>query len=201
MNIAGYILAGGENLRMGGKKKIFLEYGGEYFYRHILYAFQSQGLSKVYLSVEERAPYEKTGLPLVVDVFPGAGPLGGICTGLAVCPEEALFVAACDMPGIRGRDVKQLLDAFAQHPGIVAAQEAERLQPLFAIYPRTELPVLEKALELGDYRMMHVLEQTGYYAVGLPEGSKAAENINTPEAYRKLRETEQRFPDSISMRK
>lgn len=187
MSIAGYILAGGENLRMGGRKKVFLEYGGECFYRHILYAFQGQGLLKVYLSVDESAPYEKTGLPLIVDTFSGAGPLGGICTGLSVCPEEALLVAACDMPGISGRDVRCLLDAFSQHSGIiVTAQAGERLQPLFGIYPRAVLPVLEKALGMGDYRMMHVLERAGYYAVRLPEGSKAAENINTPEAYRKL---------------
>lgn len=188
MNIAGYILAGGKNLRMGGRKKVFLEYGGEYFYRHILHAFQSQGLSKVYLSVDEEPPYEQTGLPLVVDAIHGAGPLGGIYTGLAACPEEALLVAACDMPGITARDVKYLSDAFAQHPGIVAAQAEGRLQPLFAIYPRTVLPVFEKALGLGDYRMMHILKQAGYSIVPLPEGSKASENINTPEAYRMLRE-------------
>lgn len=186
MKIAGYILAGGKNRRMDGKKKLFLEYGGEYFYRRILRAFQSQGISPVYLSVEECSPYEAASLPLVADVCSGAGPLGGIYTGLLSCPEEALFVAACDMPCIGGGDVKQLLDAYQRCPGIVVSRAEGRLQPLFAIYPVSALPFFEKALGQKDYRMMHVLDEAGYQAAALPETSAAAKNINTPEAYQTL---------------
>ena len=41
-DIAGYLLSGGKNRRMGGRKKLFLEYNHTPFYRHILTAFQTQ---------------------------------------------------------------------------------------------------------------------------------------------------------------
>lgn len=195
MKLAGYILAGGENRRMDGKKKLFLEYGGESFCRHILCAFHNQGFSEIYLSVEAQAPYEQTGLPLVVDAYPGAGPLGGLCTGLKMCPEEALFTVACDMPCINSKSVENMVRAFQQHGGVVVAQAGGRLQPLFAIYPKTVLPVLESMIQKKDYRMTELLAHVGYTAVLFSEDS-IFQNINTPEEYRRL--TKQPFVFAVS---
>ena len=49
MNIAGYILAGGDNRRMDGRKKIYLHRDGKTFGQWICEAFS--GLSGIYLSV------------------------------------------------------------------------------------------------------------------------------------------------------
>lgn len=186
--IAGCILAGGQNRRMRGEKKLFLEYGGEGFYRRILRAMGQ--FSAVYLSVEDAAPYGELGLPLIVDRYGPVGPAGAILSVLTVCEAEAVLVAACDMPFIDEDAVERLLCEYERFPGIVAAQSGGRVQPLLGIYPQSAAPVLERAVRQGDYRMMKVLEQAGYRAVPLPEGSRAAENINTPEDYRRLREME-----------
>lgn len=184
MDIAGYILAGGLNRRMNGEKKLFLEYGGKAFYRHILHAFREFPVT--YLSVEEAGPYEGLGLPLVPDAYAQIGPVGGIYSGLLSCPEEALFVAACDMPLVDEASVRLLVRAYEKDHRITVAQAGERIHPLFGVYPKTALRVFEQAIERQDYRMMHVLDQAGYLAVQLPEGCSAVENINTPEAYRQL---------------
>ncbi len=186
--IAGYILAGGQNRRMGGKKKLFLEYGRETFCHRILRSFQV--FPTTYLSVENRSFYEKLGIPLVVDAYPQAGPLGGICTGLSVCPEEALFVVACDMPLVDTATVKLMVKAYEKTSGIVVARSEGRIHPLLGIYPKTVRPVLEELINSGRLRMIDALAAAGYQEIMLPVGSTAAENINTPEEYQVLLKSE-----------
>ena len=65
--IAGYLLSGGENRRMGGKKKLFLEYEGAPFYRRILTGMSA--LTVVYLSVDIPEPYIGAELPLIADKY------------------------------------------------------------------------------------------------------------------------------------
>ena len=90
--VAGYILSGGRNTRMEGQKKLFLRYAGETFCQRILHACDC--LPAVYLSVDNKEPYRKAGLPMVEDRWRGIGPLGGIASGLLTCKEDALFVMA-----------------------------------------------------------------------------------------------------------
>ena len=64
-NIAGYILTGGKNRRMGGEKKLFLSLDGKSFLERIREAMKD--FSVIYLSVETKEPYEGVGLPLIED--------------------------------------------------------------------------------------------------------------------------------------
>jgi molybdopterin-guanine dinucleotide biosynthesis protein A len=48
---------------------------------------------------------------LVPDAFPGAGPLGGLATGLAAVTTDAALLLACDMPLLQPALLRALLDA------------------------------------------------------------------------------------------
>lgn len=180
--IAGYILTGGGNRRMAGERKLFLEYRGRPFWSHLREALGQ--FPTVYLSVDREDPYADTGLPLVPDLWPGHGPMGGIASGLKTCPEDALFVTACDTPLLDRETVTRIVSAW--DGGITLACAGGRLQPLMGIYPKSVLPELEKRLAKGSLRMYDFLKAVGFTTVPLPEGSAAAENINTPEDYRRL---------------
>ena len=93
--IAGYILAGGDNRRMAGRKKALLTYQNQTFYAHI--RERMPAFKNVYLSVEQAAPYEALDADLVIDQYADMGPLGGILSGLEKCGEDALLVVPCDM--------------------------------------------------------------------------------------------------------
>ena len=54
---------------MEGQKKLFLRYAGETFCQRILHACDC--LPAVYLSVDNKEPYRKTGLPMVEDRWEG----------------------------------------------------------------------------------------------------------------------------------
>lgn len=182
--IAGYLLSGGENRRMGGKKKLFLEYEGAPFYRRILTGMSA--LTAVYLSVDIPEPYIGAGLPLIADKYPRTGPLGAICTGLELCPQEALLAAACDMPFLDGKLVERLTEEYRKYGGIVITEKDGRCFPFPGIYPKEVLPVfLERLLE-GRWKMMEAIEKAGCRTVGLERDSRSSININTPEEYCQL---------------
>ncbi|MCQ2492145.1 MAG: molybdenum cofactor guanylyltransferase [Lachnospiraceae bacterium] len=181
MKIAGYILSGGKNSRMQGRKKLFLTFQKTPFYTHIIKAMSS--LHAIYLSVDQIAPYEETGLPLIKDIYPEIGPVGGIYTGLIKCEEDALFVTACDMPLIKKEHVETLIEIFEKNEDcVVIAQSGGRLHPLFGIYPKSILPVLTSMIEEENYRVRDVAKRTKTIVVTLPEDG-SLKNINTPKEY------------------
>jgi molybdopterin-guanine dinucleotide biosynthesis protein A len=182
--IAGYILTGGKNRRMAGEKKLFLDYQGQPFWVHLYTALE--GFPTVYLSVDREEPYAAIGLPMVRDLWPAMGPMGGIASGLRQCPEEVLFVTACDTPLLDSGTVERILAQW--DGGVTLANAGGRVQPLIGIYPKSVLPELEKRLAKGSLRMYDFLRAVGFRQVMLPKQSTAAENINTPEDYRQLTE-------------
>lgn len=113
-DMAGYILTGGKSRRMHGQDKLFLDYQGEAFCDHIRRALGS--FPVVYLSAapDGQKRYASLRLPVVADVLPGLGPMGGIYSGLLSCREPWLFVAACDMPLIRRETVDRVTDAYLE---------------------------------------------------------------------------------------
>jgi molybdopterin-guanine dinucleotide biosynthesis protein MobB len=183
--IAGYILTGGKNRRMNGEKKLLLEYHGETFFTRICDALRM--FPTIYLSVDETAPFEKLQKPMISDVYSDIGPMGGIFSGLLSCEEEALFVIACDMPFADHESVEALYEEYQKAPGrITVAKSGERIHPLFGVYPREALPLMEQMIENGEYRMMDLLGRAGFSAVPIDPKKHVLDNINSTEEYRML---------------
>lgn len=191
-SIAGYILSGGKNTRMNGEKKLFLTYEGETFGQRIVKACSC--FANIYLSVDQKEGYESLGLPMVEDRWQGIGPMGGICSGLLQCSEEALFVLACDMPMIDSQTIRRLLETYGsqqeEQKQIVIAEAEDGLHPLFGIYPKHILPTALEMIGEGNYRMMHLLKRVGYQTVRLDADQYAVTNVNTLEELKGLRENE-----------
>lgn len=183
-NIAGYILAGGQNRRMDGQKKLFLVYKGETFLQRIRKAMEE--LPVIYLSVEEEQPYVDTGLPLIVDQYPSIGPMGGICSGLLTCPESAILVAACDMPLLNRETVELLCTAYQRERKTMIVSVNGRLHPLLGIYSKEVLSVLMKMIEEGNYKMMDFLGRIDYRELHMDGEESIVRNINTLEDYKVL---------------
>jgi molybdopterin-guanine dinucleotide biosynthesis protein MobB len=191
VKIAGYILAGGKNRRMDGKKKLFLEYEGKAFYEYIVDALA--WFPVIYLSVDGTEAYESLNLPMIEDHYPEIGPIGGICSGLEQCEEDALFVTACDTPWIDRESVEMICEAYREHPErITVASCGERIHPLFGIYPKTALPVLRQMIAEKNYRMREVLERGDAALVDLGSDCIVLRNVNTPEEYKKMSQERER---------
>ena len=127
--------------------------------------------------------YQHPGYPAIPDLYPGAGPLGGILTALRHTSADWNLVAACDMPELSAEFLKLLIDATAGHPeadALVPIGPSGRPEPLCAVYHRRSRPVLERAFGRGVRSVRAALEDLRATLVSVPELAPF-QNVNTPQ--------------------
>ena len=78
VRLTGVIQAGGRSVRMGGEPKALLEVGGRRIIERVAHVLR-QVTDEQLLVTNTPDRYAWMGLPMVPDVFPDAGSLGGIC--------------------------------------------------------------------------------------------------------------------------
>lgn len=144
------------------------------------------------------------GIKVVADARVGAGPLGGLCAGLAVVRHEFALVVACDLPFLDLATLRFLLDRPRDYDLLVPRRSDGRLEMLHAVYRRTCLPVLQRRLAADRLRLAGAVDdlQADRLAVcfvdeselsRLDPGLRSFFNVNTPG---ELREAERMLVDA-----
>lgn len=90
----GFVLAGGESRRMG-RDKALLEFCGRPLVENALGILHRAGLEARIAGAQAALEHFA---PVVADVEPGLGPLGGICTALEACREQWAVFLPVDLP-------------------------------------------------------------------------------------------------------
>ena len=181
--IAGYILAGGDNRRMSGRKKVLLTYQNQTFYAHI--KERMPAFMNVYLSVEQAAPYEALDADLVIDQYADMGPLGGILSGLEKCGADALLVVPCDMIPFPGDMALWMAEQYRKTGRPVIPCVKGRILSFPGIYTKEMWPTLKQMEEAKDYRIRKVWEtlRIPYEKVPVEDHGWKIANINSEEDY------------------
>jgi len=183
--VSGVILAGGKSRRMGGSPKALLPFGGRPLVQHIL---ETLGSSLPDCLVVTNSPelYAFLGCPMVGDVFPDGGSLGGIYSGLRAAPGDAALCVACDMPFLSPGLIAYLVSR-AEEADVVIPDAAGELQPLHAVYGKRCLPAMERRLQAAqlkvtgffdEVRVLRVPEET---VAGFAAPDIAFMTLNTPD--------------------
>jgi molybdopterin-guanine dinucleotide biosynthesis protein A len=145
--MGGIVLAGGRSRRMGMDKSL-LTHEGVTLAEHTARVL-SDVAGQTVVVVDDP---EKLRLPsrfeVVSDSYPGAGPLGGLLTGLRRLPEGAHLVVACDMPYLVPELLRRLLERCQGFEAAVPLVDG-RLQPLCAAYHSAVEPALAEAFAEG----------------------------------------------------
>jgi molybdopterin-guanine dinucleotide biosynthesis protein MobB len=189
--VTGVILAGGKSLRMGSDKALLPFQGGRFLeaiHRRMAELFEE-------VVVVTGAPGQYGFLPCrrVPDLFEGGGVLAGIHSGLVHSGTDLVFAVACDMPHIHGELVRHLC-GLAEGVDVVVPEGDKGLEPLHAVYRKSALPAIEKALRDGERRVVSFFDRVTLRRVTAEEVSRldpsldAFRNINTPEDYFRLRD-------------
>ena len=180
MRRAAFVLVGGASARMG-RDKALLPLGAGTLAGHV--ADQARRAAGTVTLVGNPQRYERLGFPVIADLQPGQGPLGGIVTALEATTADWNLVLACDMPNISAEFLTSLLDAADRAPAdcdCVAPERSGVLEPLCAVYHRRALPALRASLVEGALKMQRVLR--GLNLVLLPVSEPYwFKNVNTPE--------------------
>jgi molybdenum cofactor guanylyltransferase len=174
------ILAGGKSSRMGEDKSL-IRIGGVTILE--LLASQLKPLvAEVLISSNDPASHGFLGLPLVPDERRDCGPIMGILSCLTAAAHEMVLFTPCDIPGLPGDFIMDLL-VRARSADLVMATDAKgRYEPLLAVYSRRLVPLIRGLVAEGERRIVSILDLPGITAdfVSLA-GQDWYRNLNSPE--------------------
>lgn len=194
-DLEGFILTGGASSRMGEDKSRLL-LGGETFVGRAAEALRAVAPRVSVVSAREGDA--GFGLPLVRDVFVGAGALGGLHAALISCRAPWAAVVSCDLPFVTGELFTRLASFRGPAFDAVAPRQPDgRAQPLCALYARDVcLRAAERLLSAGELRPRVLLAEVRTRWIEPSEIADLAgserffTNVNTPADYARAVETE-----------
>ena len=194
MRITGVVQAGGLSTRMGGEPKALIELGGRRIVEWVVAAI-APVVDDVLVVTNTPERYAFLGLPMVGDVFPDHGSLGGIYSGLKAATGEAAFTVACDMPFLRA-DVARIVLAHAGEADVVIPRVGEQLETMHALYSKACLPHMEAKLRAQRLKIVGFFDQVRVLEIPEDEVRRLADpavvfmNVNTPDELARARELE-----------
>jgi molybdenum cofactor guanylyltransferase len=165
-NLFGFVLAGGKSTRMGTDKAA-LELEGQTLLEHALAILRQVAAEVAVLG--GRQLYGSYGVPVIEDIYPGCGPLGGIhaalkqvartgtaphssreAQGAHASPAPLSLLIAIDTPFLDPKFLAYLAQRARESGAVVTTPEiAGHTQPLCAVYSLDFLPIAEQALKAG----------------------------------------------------
>jgi molybdenum cofactor guanylyltransferase len=190
VKVTGVVQAGGHSTRMGGHPKALIELGGRSIVERVVAAL-TPVVDDVLVVTNTPELYTFLGLPMVADVYPDHGSLGGIYSGLRAAGEIA-FTVACDMPFLHP-DVVRLVVARAGEGDVVIPRVGEQLETMHAAYGKACLPPIEERLRAGRLKIVGFFESVRVVEIGEMEVARfrdpavAFMNVNTPDELERAR--------------
>ena len=186
--VTGIILAGGLSRRLGRDKAV------EPIEGQPLVGRVMDALSRIAdeLVVVVNTPQRGRELPLrdsavvAVDIYPNAGSLGGIFTGLSSASNQWGIVVACDMPFLNLDILSYLLSFRESHDAVVPVLDG-RPEPTHAAYSKVCLSAIEARLEANDLKIAKFFDDVRVKYVSqrrveeIDPGRRSFFNVNTEE--------------------
>jgi molybdopterin-guanine dinucleotide biosynthesis protein A len=174
-----------------GEDKALLDFGGQPLIQHLLERLDSLSQETI-ITTNQPERYLFLGLPLIPDVIPNRGALGGLLTAFDAAAQPLVAVVACDMPFVSPEILRTCRDLLLADPDLDAViPSSERgLEPLHAVYRREScLPAVKAAIDVDRWKMISWHGDVNIRVL-LPEevaqldpDGTAFENVNTPEEF------------------
>ncbi|MCG8529524.1 MAG: molybdenum cofactor guanylyltransferase [Desulfovibrionales bacterium] len=184
-NITGIVLAGGLSSRMGhDKTRIHLH--GESEPDLLVYTCKllEKICPEVWISSRDVKPHAK-GYLWVKDEIEGMGPIGGIVSALRAA-QGPVLVLSCDLPFMDIERLNTLLEFRKTRPEntlqtTFIQEETGFIEALVSIYEFESLPLFERAIEHGIYKLSRVIPNEKRHTLAYTqEDSLPFFNVNYP---------------------
>ncbi len=185
--VSAAILTGGQARRFGGRDKSALVIGG----RTIIIR-QAEVLQRLtddlFLVGGDPDRHRDLGVPIVPDVIPGAGAVGGGVTALERARHPRVLVLACDVPFVPVTLLASLIAAAADADG-AWARSPRGVEPLIACYQRRARAVVRREILAGRFALTGLADVLTIRAVDVSadDADRWLVNVNTPDDYERIR--------------
>jgi molybdopterin-guanine dinucleotide biosynthesis protein A len=181
------LLAGGANVRFGGRPKGLELLGTMRMADHVLAALDAVCDDVVVGANSDDAAVWFPGRRIVRDRAPGLGALGALESALHVSDDATIVVCAWDMPSV----TSEVLDALATLVDngascAVPQHDDGRLEPLCAAYASRLAPEVTRMLDAGVRAAHAIFDEHQGVALAVSvlaapgDGSRTFFNVNTP---------------------
>lgn len=200
--VSGVILAGGSGSRLGQNKALVRVAGCSLIERvvdalrplvsDLVLVAQSGCTVPAGCSASGTESFADLGLPMVSDVYPGVGTLGGLHAGLGAIHTEYGLVVGCDMPFLN-TDLLCYMVSQACGYDVVMPRIGKYHEPLHALYSRRCVPAMERSIQSGRRRILHALSGARIRYIEEAEIDRfdpdhlSFFNVNTPEELERAR--------------
>ncbi|TVR41044.1 MAG: molybdenum cofactor guanylyltransferase [Bacteroidia bacterium] len=155
MKTTGIVLAGGKSTRFGEDKALYL-FKNKPLVLHALDILRPF-CDELMISTNSPESYQDFGVKTVMDIYTGSGPLGGIHAALSISQGSHAAFISCDTPFIPSDIYPFLLENMADHQAIMPAH-GEYVETMCAIYQKSSLPFIEKAIVGKKYKILEALK-------------------------------------------
>lgn len=174
-----------------GEDKAFLQLGGRtLLYRALELARAVAGSAWI---VGNPGKFAAFG-PVVEDVYPECGPLGGIHAALARTATDLNLIVAVDLPFLQSNFLEYLISQARQTAAVVVVPSAGGgLQPLCAVYRRAFAEVADRSLRAGKNKIDSLFPEVRTRVVDQEEMKQNGfaeamfRNLNTQEDWKEAR--------------
>jgi molybdopterin-guanine dinucleotide biosynthesis protein A len=183
VEITGAILAGGRSLRIG-RDKASMIFKGKPLIAYV-YEIIREIFPKIVVISSHHTTIEGVEAPILKDIIPKKGSMVGIASALLSATTDYVFVVGCDMPFIREEVITYMVDR-AHGEDIVIPQTDAGYEPLHALYNRSCLPHMLRAIDLDRIKISDLLPFVSVKVVReealfMKNGISTFTNINTEE--------------------
>ncbi len=182
--ITAFVLAGGKSTRMGSDKA-FAVVEGQTLLQRVLQTLRLVTRDVMIVGLQSKF---RDYAPVVEDVFPERGPLGGIHAALRATATDLNLVVAVDLPFVPSSFLTYLGDrAQETNAAVVIPRAAGRWQPLCAIYRKSFATAAQKALAHGRNKIDALFLEVSVLSIEEEEITRAGfrldmfYNVNTRE--------------------
>ncbi len=189
-DVCAVILAGGQSRRMGCNKAL-LDIGGKPLIGLLIDRILPV-TDRILISSNDDVSYRFLDFPVVPDHFAGHGPLAGFHSAMLRDNCSLYIMLACDLPNLKTPLLQNLVSMAEGYDAAIPISGDRVLHPLCAVYRRTCLPSVERALKRGANKVIEIFlgDSLAIKWVGPDEGKFEdvdLANINTPEDLRNLK--------------
>ncbi len=188
------IQAGGQSRRMGYDKAL-LDFLGQPLIQRVLNRV-SHLADDIFVTANHPRRYQFLDIPILADIIPDIGALGGIYTALNSANNSLVFVIACDLPFVNPDLLSFCLHTLVNTrvDAVIPCSE-NGLEPFHAIYRKeTCMELIETAIKTGKRRVVSWHNDAFIHVLQPEEVSKFDPfgitfwNVNTPDEYQKAKD-------------
>ena len=184
-DVTGVLLAGGKSRRMGQDKRL-LSVGEETLYARSFSVLRAV-FERVVVVVAQDSLVVASDEPVLRDLIPHCGNLGGLYTGLKQAGTQWVFAVGCDMPVLDPGTIRHFIGLKSQGD-VIMAKLQNGFHPMHALYHRNCLPIMESLIHAQDLKIHRLADHPALRVrVVMPEELRQLDpqgrsfyNVNAP---------------------